>query len=197
MGTQRAPSVLIVGAGFGGLGVALELKRNGYDDFVILEKGDRIGGVWRENTYPGAGCDVPSVLYSYSFEQNPHWPSRFSLQADIQRYLVDVAARHDLDQHIRFGTEVATADFDADRALWRIETTAGEVFEANVFVPAVGLLSRPALPEIPGMETFAGASFHSAEWDHGRRCREGGSRWSATVPARRSSSRPSSLTWPT
>lgn len=166
MGMPRRPSVLIVGAGFGGLAVALELKRHGHHDFVILEKGDRIGGVWRENTYPGAGCDVPSVLYSYSFAPNRRWPSRFSLRDDIQQYMQDVATEYDVDRHIRFGTEVATADFDGDRGLWRIETTAAEVFEADVFVPAVGLLSRPAMPDIAGMATFAGPSFHSAEWDH-------------------------------
>ncbi|UUV36190.1 NAD(P)/FAD-dependent oxidoreductase [Amycolatopsis roodepoortensis] len=159
-------SVLIVGTGFGGVGTAIELKRAGFDDFTILESADEPGGVWRENTYPGAGCDIPSPLYSFSYEPNPDWPKRFSLQPDIHAYLKRVVRRYGLEPHIRFGTRVTAAAFDEERGLWRVETAGGETFEANVFVPAVGQLSRPVQPDIPGQETFEGASFHSAHWDH-------------------------------
>ncbi|MGY6655264.1 flavin-containing monooxygenase [Amycolatopsis sp. TRM77291] len=159
-------SVLIVGTGFGGVGTAIELKRAGFDDFTILESAGEPGGVWRENTYPGAGCDIPSPLYSFSYEPNPDWPKRFSLQPDIHAYLKRVVRRYGLEPHIRFGTRVTAAAFDEERGLWRVETAGGETFEANVFVPAVGQLSRPVQPDIPGQETFEGASFHSAHWDH-------------------------------
>ncbi|MFK0243996.1 flavin-containing monooxygenase [Amycolatopsis azurea] len=159
-------SVLIVGTGFGGVGTAIELKRAGFDDFTILESAAEPGGVWRENTYPGAGCDIPSPLYSFSYEPNPDWPKRFSLQPAIHEYLKRVVRRYGLEPHIRFGTRVTGASFDEERGLWRVETAGGETFEATVFVPAVGQLSRPVQPDIPGQETFEGASFHSARWDH-------------------------------
>jgi cation diffusion facilitator CzcD-associated flavoprotein CzcO len=160
------PSVLIVGTGFGGIAAAIELRRAGVRDIVILEKGDDIGGVWRENTYPGAGCDIPSPYYSFSFEPNPLWPMRFSLRADIQAYLQRVADKYGITPLIRFNTEVTTAAFDEDRRMWRVETGTGAVYQANVFVPAVGQLSRPSLPAIPGRDSFAGTSFHSADWNH-------------------------------
>ncbi len=160
------PSVLIVGAGFGGLAAALELKRRGYDAFTIIDKADGLGGVWRDNTYPGAACDAPSDLYSFSFAPNAHWPKRFAEQPDILAYMHDVARRYGLDRHMRFGVEVDSADFDADRGVWQVRTTAGELLEADVFVPAVGQLSRPVWPDIAGMDSFAGDAFHSARWDH-------------------------------
>ncbi|MFD5091274.1 flavin-containing monooxygenase [Amycolatopsis thailandensis] len=159
-------SVLIVGTGFGGVGMAIELKRAGFDDFTILESASEPGGVWRENTYPGAGCDIPSPLYSFSYEPNPDWPKRFSLQPDIHDYLKRVVRRYGLEPHIRFDTRVTGAAFDEERGLWRVETASGETFEANVFIPAVGQLSRPVQPDIPGQESFEGTSFHSARWDH-------------------------------
>jgi cation diffusion facilitator CzcD-associated flavoprotein CzcO len=159
-------SVLIVGAGFGGVGMAVELKRAGYHDIVVLEKATDVGGVWRENTYPGAGCDIPSPYYSFSYEPNPTWPMRFSLRADIQDYLRRTADKYGVTPHIRFGTEVTSAAFDAERGLWRVETSTGSTYEATVFVPAVGQLSRPSWPDIPGRDTFGGISFHSALWDH-------------------------------
>jgi cation diffusion facilitator CzcD-associated flavoprotein CzcO len=170
MGTSSppaaGPSVLITGSGFGGLGIAIELKRAGFENFTILERATEVGGVWRENTYPGAGCDVPSPLYSFSYEPNPRWPKRFSGQSDIHAYLKRVVAKYGLKPHLRFGTEVTSAKFDEDRALWQVTTADGETLEAAVFVPAVGQLSRPAWPDIPGQDTFAGHSFHSALWDH-------------------------------
>src|SRR5690606_25972888 len=159
-------TALIVGAGFGGLAVAIELRRHGVDDFVVLEKAGDVGGVWRENTYPGAGCDVPSPLYSFSFAGGTRWPRRYARQPDILDYLRRTAREEGVLGHIRFGREVASAEFDATTARWPVRTTDGEEFSAAAFVPAVGQLSRPAYPSIPGMETFAGTAFHSAEWDH-------------------------------
>ncbi len=163
---KTGPSVLIVGTGFGGVGTAIELKRAGFDDFTLLESAAEPGGVWRENTYPGAGCDIPSPLYSFSYEPNPDWPKRFSLQPDIHEYLKRVVRRYGLEPHIRYDTRVISATFDEDLGLWRVETAGGETYEANVFVPAVGQLSRPVWPDIPGRDTFDGPSFHSARWDH-------------------------------
>lgn len=156
--------MLIVGTGFGGVGTAIELKRAGFHDFTILERADEPGGVWRENTYPGAACDIPSPLYSFSYAPNPWWPKRFSMQPDIHAYLKRVIADHDLGPHIRYGREVTAATFDQGR--WRVETAGGETYEADVFVPAVGQLSRPVLPDIPGRDSFEGISFHSAKWNH-------------------------------
>ncbi|NIH80315.1 flavin-containing monooxygenase [Amycolatopsis viridis] len=164
--TGRRPSVLIIGAGFGGLAVATELVRAGFADFTILERAEEIGGVWRANTYPGAGCDIPSPLYSFSHRPNPDWPRRFSLQPAIKRYLEDVAREYGVTDRIRFGTGVASAEFDEGTRRWRVRTEAGEVIEADVLVPAVGQLSRPALPEIAGRDSFRGPAFHSANWDH-------------------------------
>ena len=165
-GTAKGPSVLIVGTGFGGIGTAIELKRAGFTDFTLLESASEPGGVWRDNTYPGAACDIPSPLYSFSYEPNPRWPKRFSHQPDIHAYLKRVIAKHGLEPHIRYNTEVTGAAFEEAKSSWRIETADGETFEADVFVPAVGQLSRPVLPDIPGRETFAGPAFHSARWDH-------------------------------
>jgi cation diffusion facilitator CzcD-associated flavoprotein CzcO len=164
VGTSRR--IAVIGAGFGGLAAAIELKRAGFDDLMIFERGDDVGGVWRENTYPGAACDVPSPLYSFSFERNPRWPKRYAPQPDILEYLRRVADRYDVRRHIRFGTEVTSADFDDATGRWLINTSTGDVVEADVLIPAVGQLSRPALPRIPGRKTFAGPAFHSAQWDH-------------------------------
>lgn len=158
------PSVLIIGAGFGGVGMAVELRRAGFTDVTVLERAGELGGVWRENTYPGAGCDIPSPYYSFSYEPNPVWPMRFSLQADIKAYLERVAAKYGVAP--RFHTEVTGAAFDEHRGRWRVETGTGETLEADVLVPAVGQLSRPALPALPGIGSFAGPAFHSACWDH-------------------------------
>jgi cation diffusion facilitator CzcD-associated flavoprotein CzcO len=158
----RQPTVLVVGAGFGGLAAALELTRAGYRDVTVVERAAEIGGVWRANTYPGAACDIPSPYYSYSYAPNPMWPMRFSAQPDIKDYLGKVAADHGIAP--RFRTEVTGATFDETGGRWRVETAGGEVLSADVLVPAVGQLSRPAVPAIPG--EFSGAAFHSAEWDH-------------------------------
>ncbi|MFC8527838.1 flavin-containing monooxygenase [Nocardia sp. NPDC057227] len=163
---MTSPSIIVIGAGFAGLGLALELRRNGLENFTILERAADLGGVWRENTYPGAACDVPSPLYSWSFEPKSDWPRRFSEQRDIHEYMRGVAEKHDLARFIRFGTEVTDAEYDERTARWTVRTAAGDRLEADVLIPAVGQLSRPALPNIPGIDTFTGAAFHSAEWDH-------------------------------
>ena len=160
------PRIGIIGAGFGGLAAAIELKRRGFDDIVIWEKADDLGGVWRDNTYPGAACDVPSPFYSFSFELNPHWPHRFSRQPAILDYIHQVANKYDVRRHVRFGVEVATARFDETAGQWSVQTSDGETSTVDVLVPAVGQLSRPAIPALPGAETFDGPTFHSAQWRH-------------------------------
>lgn len=159
-------SITIIGAGFGGLGMALELLRSGVDDFTILERADDLGGVWRDNTYPGAACDVPSPLYSWSVEPRPDWPRRFSEQADIYDYIQRVVAKYDLTKRIRFGVEVSAAEFDEQTGKWQIRTVDDDRITTDVLIPAVGQLSRPAWPNIPRIDTFTGHAFHSAEWNH-------------------------------
>lgn len=162
--------VAIIGAGFGGLGMAINLKKAGRDSLVLLEKAEEVGGCWRENDYPGAACDVPSYLYSYSFEPNPHWSRRFAPQAEIYDYLRHCAKKYDLYPHIRFKTEVTGARFDTASGLWHISTqageAAGETITARYLVTATGQLNRPQIPAIEGAESFAGAAFHSAQWRH-------------------------------
>jgi cation diffusion facilitator CzcD-associated flavoprotein CzcO len=160
------PSIAVIGTGFGGLAAVIELKKHGYDDIVVLEKADDVGGVWRENTYPGAACDVPSPFYSFSFEPNPRWPHRFSRQPAILDYIRAVADKYDVRRHVRFGTEVTAASFDDATGMWTVDLSTGEQLVVDVLVSAVGQLSRPAFANIPGRETFAGESFHSAEWRH-------------------------------
>ncbi|HEY7592802.1 MAG TPA: NAD(P)/FAD-dependent oxidoreductase [Actinophytocola sp.] len=156
------PSVLIIGAGFAGIGMAVELRRAGFSDVTVVEKAADLGGVWRDNTYPGAGCDVPSPYYSFSYAPSSSWPVRFSPRTDIKEYLTRVADRFGIRP--RFGVEVTAASWDGAR--WQVETGTGEVLEADVLVPAVGQLSRPSMPDIVGQASFAGPSFHSARWDH-------------------------------
>ncbi|HEY2703235.1 MAG TPA: NAD(P)/FAD-dependent oxidoreductase [Candidatus Dormibacteraeota bacterium] len=165
-GSPRPPRVAIVGGGFAGVGMAIQLKQSGLADFTLFEKAGSVGGVWRENTYPGAACDVASHLYSYSFERSRDWSRRFSPQRDILAYLDGCVRRYRLGPHLRLGTEIASADFDEPTRRWRLRTTAGETVEVDVLVTACGQLSRPALPAIPGIERFAGTAFHSARWDH-------------------------------
>ncbi|MFN3935522.1 flavin-containing monooxygenase [Parvibaculum sp.] len=158
-------SVAILGAGAGGLAMAISLQKAGIP-FTIYEKAASVGGTWRDNTYPGSGCDVPSMLYSYSFEPKPDWSRKFAPQPEIVAYFEGVARKHNLLPHIRFNTEIAEAHFDETEGLWRIRSAAGETFTANAVVSGVGQLNRPAFPKIEGLETFKGAAFHSARWDH-------------------------------
>jgi cation diffusion facilitator CzcD-associated flavoprotein CzcO len=162
----RSVSVAIVGAGFGGIAAAVALKEQGVEDLVVLERGDRVGGVWRANTYPGLACDVPSHLYSFSFAPNPRWSRRYSPREDIQRYADDVARRFDVLRHVRFGQDVEHASFDDEAGRWRLVTAAGDEVEAEVLITACGQLQRAAIPDLPGLERFKGPMFHSAHWDH-------------------------------
>jgi cation diffusion facilitator CzcD-associated flavoprotein CzcO len=157
--------VAIIGSGFGGLGMAIRCKQAGVEDFVVLEKADDVGGTWRENTYPGCRCDVPSHLYSFSFAPNPEWTSTFSGQEEIWAYLRRVTTEHGVMPFIRFGHEVLGADWDAEALRWRLSTTHGE-FTAQVLIAAPGLLHDPLIPSLPGAERFAGEAFHSARWNH-------------------------------
>lgn len=164
--STTTPSVIIIGAGFGGIGMAMDLRRNGFDNFTILERASEAGGVWRENTYPGAACDVPSPLYSYSYAPRADWPHRYSGAGEIRKYLDRLAADHRLLERIRFGAEVTEAAFDEAAGSWTVRTAAGAEYAADILICAVGQLSRPRLPDIPGRESFRGPSFHSAQWDH-------------------------------
>ena len=159
-------SVVIVGAGFGGIAAAIELRRKGFEDVVILEQGSGLGGTWLHNSYPGCACDVPSHLYSYSFEQRRSWARLCSLQSEILDYLREVARRHGVDRLVRANTTVTGCTWDASRRHWTVEVLEGESLRADAVVFATGQLHKPALPRIEGRETFAGRSFHSAEWDH-------------------------------
>ncbi|HYD79865.1 MAG TPA: NAD(P)/FAD-dependent oxidoreductase [Paucimonas sp.] len=170
--SKRDITVAIIGAGFGGLGMAYHLKRAGIDTFTILEKAAVLGGVWRDNTYPGAACDIPSHLYSYSFEPDYPWSRRYARQDEILAYLRHVARKHDLERHIEFGQEAVRAEFDAARGLWTVAFADGSVREADVLITAVGQLQRPVYPEIAGLDAFQGRAFHSARWDHGFDFRE-------------------------
>ena len=160
------PSVGIIGAGFGGLAAALELKAAGIDAFAVLERGAEVGGVWQANTYPGAACDVPSVIYQFSRHLKPNWSRRFGLQAEIRDYLREVSRETGVREHIRFHAEVVAASFDEREAVWRVELADGETLTFDVLICATGQLSRPRLPELTGSESFQGAQFHSAQWDH-------------------------------
>jgi len=165
-GRARRIKVGIVGAGFGGIGMAIRLKQAGIYDFTIFERGDSVGGVWRANTYPGAACDVPSHLYSFSFAPGHRWTRRYAPQAEILEYLNEVTHDFGLREHLRLGIEVVRADFDPDSGRWTVSTSDGEQHRFDALVTACGQLTNPAVPEIDGIEEFEGHVFHSAEWDH-------------------------------
>ena len=164
-GTGEFP-IAIIGAGFGGIGMAIRLKQAGLSSFTMFERGPEIGGTWRDNTYPGAACDVPSHAYSLSFEQYPGWTRKFSPSEEIQAYLLRLVEKWGLRSHLRLGTEIVEARFDEARGAWALTTGAGETVTARVVVSAVGGLVDPALPDIKGMESFAGEIFHTARWRH-------------------------------
>ena len=161
----RHTQVAIVGAGFSGIGMAARLLDEGNEDFVILERGEEIGGTWRDNTYPGCQCDIPSVLYSLSFAPNPDWTRAYPLQREIREYLRRCAAELGVMPHVRLGVEMRGAAWDEDTRSWRIETSEGER-TAAVLIGGTGGLTEPKLPEIPGLESFEGTMFHSARWNH-------------------------------
>jgi len=156
---------VVIGTGFSGLGMAIQLKKDGREDFVVLEKAADVGGTWRDNTYPGCACDIQSHMYSFSFEQNPSWSRSFSPQPEIWQYLRDVTDRYGLRRHIRFGVEVIGARWDADENRWHISTSDGD-YTARFLVSGIGGLHIPNVPKLPGIERFRGKAFHSAQWDH-------------------------------
>ena len=156
--------VVIVGAGFGGIGVAIELQRAGFTDLTLLESGPELGGTWHWNTYPGAACDVPSHLYSYSFAQRRDWSRLCSPQDEILRYLRQVAASYGIDRRVVTDTEVVSCAWDGDRRVWRVFSRDGRSWTASALVIATGQLNQPSIPQIDG--DFKGHSFHSARWDH-------------------------------
>ncbi|NYD41339.1 flavin-containing monooxygenase [Nocardioides panaciterrulae] len=159
-----SPRVVVIGAGFGGLGVAHALREAGVTDVTVLERAPEVGGVWRDNTYPGAACDVPTPLYSWSWAPNPDWGRRYGTQPEILAYLRRTADEAGLIDLVRTGVEVKAAEYDESRRRWRVTTGDGETIEADVVVSAVGQLSNPVVPDIPGAATFAGPAFHSAHW---------------------------------
>ena len=161
----RHHEVIILGAGFAGIGAAIMLRKADID-FVVLEKALSVGGVWRENTYPDCACDVPSAFYCYSFAPNPAWSHLFAKQPEIKRYAEDTVARTGIDDAIRFGHELQAARWNASSALWELETCAGP-YTARFIIVATGPMHEPVTPALPGLETFRGERFHSAHWDHG------------------------------
>jgi cation diffusion facilitator CzcD-associated flavoprotein CzcO len=166
MGQHEHVRVAVIGSGFGGLGAAVRLRREGITDFVVLERADSVGGTWRDNSYPGCACDVPSHLYSFSFAPNPDWPRTFSGQEHIRVYLEHVADTYGLRPHIRLNREVTMMRWDNDELWWVIESADGTTLTADVVVSATGPLSDPKIPEIEGLAGFTGKVFHSARWDH-------------------------------
>ena len=162
----RDYEVAILGAGFGGLCMGIKLLEAGIHNFVILEKDHEVGGTWRDNSYPGAACDVQSHLYSYSFDGKADWSQRYAGWREIQDYILATTAKHGLRPYIRFGQEVNRAHFDARTARWTVGLASGETVVARHFVLASGPLHRPQIPKIEGLESFKGRVFHSARWDH-------------------------------
>lgn len=158
--------VLIVGAGFAGIGMAIRLLQSGITDFTIVEATQDVGGVWRDNTYPGAACDVMSHLYSFSFEPWPGWTRQYARGYEIHEYLRRCFEKHGLRRHTRFGTRIVRAVFDEAEGVWSAQTDAGETLRARAVVSGVGTFGRPQIPEIPGLDTFPGPVMHSAHWDH-------------------------------
>src|SRR5215475_8736967 len=164
-GVSMPYRVVIIGAGFGGIGMAIRLKHAGIDDFVVLDRAEDLGGTWRDNSYPGLSCDVPSLLYSFSFRPW-RWSRRFPARDEILAYLHGLVAEHHLGRHLRFNRGVEAADFDEPSALWKLTLSDGSILEATSVVSAVGQLGSPALPDIPGREDFGGTSWHSGRWNH-------------------------------
>src|SRR5512135_2332939 len=158
--------IAIIGAGHSGICMGMQLKRAGIHDFLILEKGATLGGTWRDNTYPGASCDAPSFLYSFSFAQKTDWSRRFAWQPELLGYSTELAVRHGVLPHCRFDCEVTRAEFDDANATWRIDCADGSTYVADFVVAGVGQLNRPSIPALPGRDDFAGLQFHSARWNH-------------------------------
>ncbi len=166
MAPKHIYETLIVGAGFTGLGAAIKLKQAGVQDIAILERGDRVGGTWRDTSYPGASCDIPSLLYSFSFVKNPSWSRTYSPAAEICRHIEDMATGFDIRRHVRFGHEVNGLSFDENSGVWTATTKNRKRFHARTVVLASGPLSDASLPDIRGLDSYRGTKIHSARWDH-------------------------------
>ncbi len=158
--------IAILGAGFAGIGAAIQLKKDGIHSFTIFERASEIGGTWRDNTYPGAACDVPSHVYSLSFEQNPNWSRRYATSWEIQEYLLGVVDKHGLREQMRLNTEVVEARFDEEAGTWQLTLNNGEIFTARAVIAGVGGLVDPSYPNIAGMDEFEGEMMHTARWNH-------------------------------
>ncbi|HFE47573.1 MAG TPA: NAD(P)/FAD-dependent oxidoreductase [Nannocystis exedens] len=159
-------TIIIIGAGFAGICMAIQLKKAGIDDFVILEVAPKVGGVWRDNTYPGCACDVPSHLYSFSFERNPEWSRKYSPQPEILEYIEHCTDAYGLGPYLRFGVEITQAVYDETNARWQLLTADGRRFRCRFLIAGIGALRVPAIPTIKGAQDFTGAAFHSSRWDH-------------------------------
>jgi len=166
MADRRNPAVLVIGAGMTGLLLAIALRKAGIRDVTVLEKAEGIGGTWRENTYPGIACDVPSHAYTYSFEPNPDWSRHFPPGAEIMRYFERVFRAYGIDGCTRFGESVTRCAWDEASMRWEVSTAAGNRYQADLLFSATGLLHVPVYPAIRGLESFRGPAFHSARWDH-------------------------------
>ena len=162
----RHVEVVVVGSGFGGLGMAIQLLKAGREDFVVLEKDREVGGTWRDNTYPGCACDVQSHMYSFSFAPKADWTQRYAPWSEIQQYILDTTEKYGVRPYIEFGQEVNSARFDQSTGRWHIRTAQGLHFIAKYWVLASGPLHFPAVPDICGLNDFAGEMFHSARWNH-------------------------------
>ncbi len=163
---NKKRDITIVGCGFAAVALGISLKKAGLNNFMILERSNEIGGVWRENTYPGAACDVPSRLYSFSFEQDYPWSLRYAPQKEIFEYLKHCIDKYSLTSHIRLGVEVTKGTYNDASATWSVTSKSGDEITTDIFVSAVGLFNNPSVPDIPGRDTFSGPQFHSARWDH-------------------------------
>jgi len=162
----RHHDIAIVGSGFAGLGMAIELRRNGVEDFVVLERASSVGGTWRDNHYPGCCCDVPTPLYSFSFAPNPDWSHLYARNDEIRAYIEDCTDRFGVRPHMRFGADVTGAQWDQERSRWMVEIGGEPALTARVLIGGFGGLNRPSFPDIEGLESFKGQLFHSAQWDH-------------------------------
>lgn len=163
---RNNPSAIVIGAGMTGILVAIKLKEAGISDITVIEKKESIGGTWRENTYPGIACDVPSHAYTYSFAPNPNWSSHFPHGAEIHQYFTDIWQKYGIDKLTRFNETVTSCIYAEDRQQWTVKTSKGDILSADLLFSACGLLHHPKFPEIKGLDDFSGSKFHSSQWDH-------------------------------
>ena len=159
-------NIAIIGTGFSGLGIAIRLRKAGFDDFTLFERAGEIGGTWRDNAYPGCACDIPSHLYSFSFEPNPNWSRKYSSRNEIHAYMKHCFEKYDLAERTRFNTEIVEARYRKDARHWTLKTGDGESFTASILIAGMGPLNKPSIPEISGLQDFKGEKFHSSHWKH-------------------------------